>query len=61
MNLLGTIYETMLKEMRDAAGDSGEFYTPRPVVKFMVKMIDPKLGETVLEIKTPYLIQFKVA
>ncbi|MCM1983882.1 N-6 DNA methylase [Lyngbya confervoides] len=27
--------------MRDAAGDSGEFYTPRPVVKFMVEVTDP--------------------
>jgi len=35
----------MLKEMRDAAGDSGELYTPRPVVRFMVEVIDPKLGE----------------
>ena len=26
---LGTLYESMLKEMRDAAGDNGEFYTPR--------------------------------
>ena len=49
LNLLGTIYETMLREMRDAAGDSGEFYTPRPVVKFMVQMIDPQLGEMVLD------------
>ena len=49
MNLLGTIYETMLREMRDAAGDSGEFYTPRAVVKFMVKMVNPELGETVLD------------
>lgn len=49
MNLLGTIYETMLREMRDAAGDSGEFYTPRAVVKFMVKMINPQLKETVLD------------
>jgi type I restriction enzyme M protein len=39
----------MLREMRDAAGDSGEFYTPRPVVKFIVTAIDPKLGETVLD------------
>ena len=46
---MGTIYETMLKEMRDAAGDSGEFYTPRAVVKFMVKMIDPQIGESVLD------------
>ena len=49
MNLLGTIYETMLREMRDAAGDSGEFYTPRPVVKFMVRMTNPVLGEKVLD------------
>lgn len=39
----------MLKEMRDAAGDSGEFYTPRAVVRFMVEVIDPRLGETVLD------------
>lgn len=49
LNLLGTIYETMLREMRDAAGDSGEFYTPRAVVKFMVKMINPNLGEKILD------------
>ncbi|MFN3279537.1 MAG: class I SAM-dependent DNA methyltransferase [Paracoccus hibiscisoli] len=35
--------------MRDAAGDSGEFYTPRPVVRFMVEVTDPKLGETILD------------
>jgi type I restriction enzyme M protein len=46
---LGHFYETMLREMRDAAGDSGEFYTPRPVVKFMVEVINPQLGETVLD------------
>ena len=39
----------MLREMRDAAGDSGEFYTPRPVVRFMVEVTDPRLGETVLD------------
>jgi len=49
VNLLGTLYESMLKEMRDAAGDSGEFYTPRPVVRFMVKAIEPKLGETIFD------------
>jgi type I restriction enzyme M protein len=45
---LGHLYESMLKEMRDAAGQNGEFYTPRPVVRFMVAVIDPRLGETVL-------------
>src|SRR5207245_7160504 len=29
--------------------DSGEFYTPRPVVRFMVAVTDPKLGETILD------------
>jgi len=49
LHTLGTLYESMLREMRDAAGDSGEFYTPRPVVRFMVDVADPRLGETVLD------------
>jgi len=49
IHTLGALYETMLREMRDAAGDSGEFYTPRAVVKFIVSVINPKLGETVLD------------
>src|SRR5437870_2219459 len=49
LHTLGALYETMLREMRDAAGDSGEFYTPRPVVRFMVAVVDPKLGETILD------------
>src|SRR6266849_4793250 len=40
---------SMLREMRDSAGDSGEFYTPRPVVKFIVSAVDPRLGETILD------------
>ncbi len=49
IHTLSHIYESILKEMRDAAGDSGEFYTPRPVVRFMVKAVSPKLGETILD------------
>lgn len=49
VHTLSHLYESMLREMRDAAGDSGEFYTPRPVVRFMVQAMDPKLGETVLD------------
>ena len=49
MHTLSRFYETMLKEMRDAAGDSGEFYTPRPVVKFIVAATNLQLGETVLD------------
>lgn len=49
VNTLSHLYESILKEMRDASGDAGEFYTPRPVVKFMVEMLNPKLGETILD------------
>lgn len=49
MHTLSRFYETMLREMRDAAGDSGEFYTPRPVVQFVVAVTEPQLGETVLD------------
>jgi type I restriction enzyme M protein len=49
IHTLGHLYESMLREMRDAAGDSGEFYTPRALVKFIVTAVDPRLGETVLD------------
>jgi len=49
IHTLSSLYESMLKEMRDAAGDSGEFYTPRPVIRFIVDVIDPKLGEKILD------------
>ncbi|MTK53755.1 N-6 DNA methylase [Paludibacter sp.] len=42
------IYETILKELQNA-GSSGEFYTPRAVTQFIVDMIQPKLGETILD------------
>ena len=49
IHTLSRLYEGLLREMRDAAGDSGEFYTPRPVVRFIVESVDPRLGETVLD------------
>lgn len=42
------IYETILKDLQ-SAGKSGEFYTPRAVTDFVVKMVDPKIGETVAD------------
>ncbi len=35
--------------MRDAAGDSGEFYTPRSVVRLIVDRVKPRLGEKMLD------------
>jgi type I restriction enzyme M protein len=49
IHTMAHLYESMLREMRDAAGDSGEFYTPRPIIRFMVQQVDPKLGEVVLD------------
>ena len=42
------IYEQILKDLQ-SAGNAGEFYTPRPVTQFLVEMIAPKLGETILD------------
>jgi len=51
-HLIGAVYEKMLSSMRDdSPGTFGEFYTPRPVIKFMVNMINPSLKnrETILD------------
>ena len=44
----GDIYETILKDLQ-SSGNSGEFYTPRAVTRFMVDMVNPKLGEKVMD------------
>ena len=47
-HVFGDIYESILIELRDA-GNKGEYYTPRAVTELMTQMIDPKLGEKVLD------------
>ena len=47
-HLFNDLYETILKELQ-SAGSSGEYYTPRAVTQFMVDIIDPQLGETILD------------
>jgi type I restriction enzyme M protein len=49
IHTLSHLYESILKEMRDAAGDSGEFYTPRPLIRMIVIAVDPQPGEVVLD------------
>jgi type I restriction enzyme M protein len=44
----GDIYEQMLNDLQ-AAGNAGEFYTPRAVTAFMVDRIDPKPGEIIMD------------
>jgi type I restriction enzyme M protein len=47
---LGDVYEQILNDLR-SAGNAGEFYTPRALTEFMVKMVNPSLKkrETVLD------------
>ncbi|SDY18675.1 type I restriction-modification system subunit M [Acinetobacter kyonggiensis] len=44
----GDIYEQLLRDLQ-AAKNSGEFYTPRAVTAFMAQILDPQLGESVLD------------
>src|SRR3989339_443124 len=44
----GDLYEKILKDLQ-GAGNAGEFYTPRPLTKFVVEMINPQIGEKVLD------------
>ena len=44
----GNLYEQLLRDLQ-TAGNAGEFYTPRPVTEFMVRMVDPKLDEKVMD------------
>lgn len=47
-HLFGDIYETILRDLQ-SAGNYGEFYTPRALTEFMTEMINPRLGEKVLD------------
>ena len=47
-HLFGDLYEQILKDLQ-SAGNAGEFYTPRAVTQFAVDMINPQLGEAVLD------------
>ncbi len=44
----GELYETILKDLQ-SAGKSGEFYTPRAITQFLTEMVNPQIGEKVLD------------
>jgi len=46
VHTMAKIYEDLLFEMRNAAGSHGEFYTPRPVIRFIVEQIKPSLKKS---------------
>jgi type I restriction enzyme M protein len=47
-HLFGDIYEQILKDLQ-SAGNAGEYYTPRAVTQFAIEMVNPQLGEIVLD------------
>jgi type I restriction enzyme M protein len=46
---LSALYEEKIKRMGNAGRNGGEYYTPRPLIRAMVKVIDPKIGETIYD------------
>jgi type I restriction enzyme M protein len=43
------LYESKIAKMGNAGRNGGEYYTPRPLIRSIVKMVDPKIGETVYD------------
>ena len=46
---LSQVYEGLLLKMGEKGNDGGQFFTPREIIRAMVKVIDPKIGETVYD------------
>ncbi len=46
---LSHLYEAKIKNMGNAGRNGGEYYTPRPLIRAMVKVINPKIGETIYD------------
>lgn len=49
MFTLSQVYEGLLQKMGEKNSDGGQFFTPREVIRVMVRVIDPKVGETVYD------------
>ncbi|MDO8468167.1 MAG: N-6 DNA methylase [Candidatus Peribacter sp.] len=46
---LSHLYESKIKKMGNAGRNGGEYYTPRPLIKTIVKVVSPKIGETIYD------------
>lgn len=49
MFTLSQVYEGLLLKMGEKNNDGGQFFTPREIIRVMVKVIDPEIGETVYD------------
>lgn len=46
---LSHLYEAKIKNMGNAGRNGGEYYTPRPLIRAMVQVVSPKVGETIYD------------
>jgi len=46
---LSSLYEDKIKRMGNAGRNGGEYYTPRPLIRAMIKVISPKIGERIYD------------
>jgi type I restriction enzyme M protein len=46
---LSALYEGKIQRMGNAGRNGGEYYTPRPLIKAIVQVVDPQVGETVYD------------
>ena len=46
---LSHLYETKIKNMGNAGRNGGEYYTPRPLIRAMIDVMNPKIGETIYD------------
>jgi type I restriction enzyme M protein len=46
---LSHLYEAKIKNMGNAGGNGGEYYTPRPLIRAIVQVVNPQVGETIYD------------
>ncbi|OFV68364.1 MAG: type I restriction-modification protein subunit M [Candidatus Syntrophoarchaeum caldarius] len=47
--VISALYEELLPEIGEMGKYAGEYYTPRPIIRLMVKIVNPRLGEKILD------------
>jgi type I restriction enzyme M protein len=46
---LSSLYEEKIRNMGNAGRNGGEYYTPRPLIRAMIKVVKPKIGERIYD------------
>ncbi|MFO1238301.1 MAG: N-6 DNA methylase [Alphaproteobacteria bacterium] len=46
---LSSLYETRIRRMGNAGRNGGEYYTPRPLIRAMIRIVKPQIGETIYD------------